>query len=451
MRAKITLALAAASALVLGACAPGSGTSTTNTSQQPASSVSTDPAKMGDVTLTLWDQEVRGGGNDELTQLISSFQTKYPNIKIKRVSRSFDDLVKTLRLALSGNDAPDVVQANNNRGQMGEFVKAKQLIALTPYEQAYKWDDRYPASVRAVASYSADGKTFGEGQLYGLPQMGEVVGIYYNKSKLKSLGIEVPKDWASFEAALAKAKSKGETPLQFGNLEKWPAVHVFGVVQGATVPATDIRKLGFGNSGASWTTDQNTSAAQTLVDWADKGYFTSGFNGLGYDPAWQAFGKGTGVFLIGGTWLGADLNTAMGDNVGFLVPPPATAGQTTYTTGASSLPFAITAKSAHPDAAAAFIDYITSADAMKVIAQKGNLPVLEVDSALAPNSVTKDEFAAYATVTKTDGLLPYLDWATPTMSDTIGAGLQDMLAKKKSVADTLKAFQKDYGDFTAGN
>ena len=257
----------------------------------------------------------------QMAELIKQFQAKYPNIKITRVSRSFDDLKTTLRLALSGNNAPDVVQANNGRSDMGEFVKAGQLVPLDEWAKAYNWGSRYLGSVLQYSRYSADGKTFGEGNLYGLPQVGEVVGIYYNKEKLTKLGVEPPKTWAEFEDALAKAKAAGEVPMQFGNLDKWPAIHVFGTVQDQSVPADQITTLAFGRAGASWNTPENTKAAETLVSWVDKGYFNQGFNGQGYDPAWQDFGKGNGVFLIAGTWLQADLQKALGDKVGFMLPP----------------------------------------------------------------------------------------------------------------------------------
>ena len=66
---------------------------------------------------------------------------------------------------------------------------------------------------------------------------------------------------------------------------------------------------------------ENEEAATKLQDWAEKGYFTKDFNGIGYDPAWQQFAKGDGPFLIAGTWLTADLADAMGDNVGFILTP----------------------------------------------------------------------------------------------------------------------------------
>ena len=445
----VLAAALATGALALAACAPGSSSdSASSSSSAPSGSVTTDPGKLGDVTLTVWDQEVRGGQDQQMSTLNKQFQQKYPNITIKRVSRSFDDLTKTLRLALTGKDAPDVVQANNTRSQMGEFVKAGQLVNLDRYAKAYGWNDRFPESVRATASYSPDGTTFGSGSLFGVPQVGEVVGIYTNTTKLKQLGIDMPTTWQDFDKALATAKSKGETPLVLGNLDKWPAVHVFGTVQGRYVPADDIRTLGYGRPGASWTTDGNVQAATTLADWAKKGYFTKGFNGEGYDPAWQGFTKGQGLFLIAGTWLQADLSDAMGTDVTFSLPPKSQVDDSEVATGGTGLPFAITSKSEHPDAAAAYIDFISNAKAMTTLAKTGNLPVVDTAKQQAPSPLGKDVFSAFDEVTSADGLVPYLDWATPTMSDTLGSTLQDLLAGKQSPQQAMQTLEKDYSDFT---
>ncbi|MEU7891935.1 extracellular solute-binding protein [Nonomuraea sp. NPDC049152] len=407
----------------------------------------TDAAALGNVTLTIWDQEVRGGQAAQMKQLNAAFEAKYPNIKLKRVSRSFDDLNTTLRLALSGNEPPDVVQANNGRPQMGAYVKAGYLRPLDPYAEAYGWKKRYPQSVLQYVSYSADGKVFGEGNVYGLPQVGEVVGVLYNKAKLTKLGLRPPKTWEEFETALAKAKAAGEVPLQLGNLDKWPGVHVFGTVQGRNVPADQITTLGFGRKGASWTTPDNTKAAQQLVDWVGKGYFNQGFNGQGYDAAWQAFGKGEGVFLIGGTWLIADLEKVMHEDLGFALPPNATP----LATGGTGLPFAVTAKSANPDAAAAYIDFITDADAMKVLTSNGLLPIADTDRQSVKAGSQQDMFMAFATVTKQDGLVPYLDYATPTFADTLGAAVQDLLAEKSTPQEFLATLEKDYKTFVESN
>ncbi|MET9338739.1 extracellular solute-binding protein [Nonomuraea sp. NPDC003804] len=449
-RGAVTRAVLAAGAAVLAltvaACAPGS--SAPPAPAQPASTVRTDAAALGPVTLTVWDQEVRGGQAAQIKQLNAAFEKKYPNITLNRVSRSFDDLNTTLRLALSGNQPPDVVQANNGRAQMGAFVKAGQLRPLDAYAEAYGWRKRYSPSVLQYVSYTPDGKIFGTGDLYGMPQVGEVVGILYNAAKLARLGLRPPTTWEEFDAALATAKAAGEVPLQLGNLDKWPAVHVFGTVQARYVSAPKITALGFGRKGASWTTPENLKAAEQLVDWVDKGYFAKGFNGQGYDAAWQAFGKGQGVFLIGGSWLVADLQKVMGKDLGFVRPP----GTPPVATGGTGLPFAITAKSPHPDAAAAYIDFLTSAEAMKVLTANGLLPIADANRQDGVGAgAQQDMFAAFGAVTERNGLVPYLDYATPTFADTLGAALQDLLAEKVAPQEFLATLEKDYKTFAESN
>ena len=444
----LTAALAVAALGLTAACAPGADTKRASTGVS-SGAVKTDGAALGNVTLTVWDQEVRGGQKAEIEALNASFHAKYPNITIKRNAQSFDDLAKTLRLALSGPDAPDVVESNNSRSQMGAFVAAKQIVSLEPYAKAYGWRTRFPESVLKLSSYSADAKTFGSGDVYGIPQMGEVVGVYYNKKKLAALGLAVPKTWSEFTKQLATIKGRGEAPLVLGDLEKWPAIHVLGPIQGAHSPAKEVQSLAMGNAGGDWTNATNTAAATELRDWVKAGYFNKDVNGSKYDDMIAKFGAGTGVFLIAGSWNTATLDPLMAANLGFFAPPPVTAGAAASTTGGTSLPFTITSASKHPDAAAAYINYITSDDAMKVIAKAGNLPVLHSAELAPATGAGRDVYAAYEAVTSKGNLLPYLDYATPTFSDTLGAALQDLIAGKQTPEQFTKTLQADYGKFVS--
>ena len=437
-------AAAAAAILFLAACAPGGGSDDDDGSdgEQQASDVQTDPAEMGEITLTVWDQEVRGGQAAQIEQLNAAFEEQYPNITIDRVSRSTDDLRTTLRLALTGDDAPDVVQANNGRPEMGQYVASDLLVPLDPYAEAYGWTDRFPASIRALASYSDDGSVYGEGQLYGLPQMGEIVGLFYSKSKLDELGMQPPETTEELEAILAAARDAGETPIQFGNSEPWAGIHEFGFVQNQFVDAETIRDLGFGRPGSSWTSDDNVTAAETIVSWVEAGYFTEGFNGIDYDTAWQNFAQGDGVFFPGGTWLVADLTETMGDDVGFVLTPAGASGEN-LVTGGISIPWAIPANGQNHDAAAAYINFITSADAMATVAETGNLPV--VDSADQPaEGLQAEVFEAWAEAGERDLLVPYLDYATETFYDTITAAIQDLLSGQADPQQFLETLEAEY-------
>lgn len=439
-----------ASAAVLAACAPGDSPApaTTASGSAPAPA-QTDPAALGDVELVVWDQEVRGSQNDALVALIAAFEEKYPNITITRTSQSFDDLKAQVSLALSGNDVPDVVQVNNARGDMGQFVKAGQLLDLGPYATQYGWEDRFPASVLGKVRYSTDATTFGDGNLYGLPQTGEIVGLFYSQAKLDAIGGQAPETWEDYLALLDAAKAAGEQPMVLGNIEKWPALHVFGPLQAHYVEPDTIVQLGMGNAGATWTDEANVAAMEQFATWGAEGNFGTSPNGLDYDAAWTEFTQGTGVFLPGGSWLATDMEAVMGEDLRFMAPPPAVDG-TLATTGGTGIPFSIPAKAKNPVAAAAYIDFITSEEAMRVIADNGGMPVLRTAELAPASGVQKDIYEAFDKVSQEGTLLPYLDYATPSFSDTAGTGLQEVLGGQKSPTDVLADFEADYQAFVGG-
>src|SRR5215212_11883061 len=200
-------------ALATGCGTPGGDDSDTaeKADKEAAKTVAKpDVAAAGDVTLTVWDQEVRGGQEAQIKRLNAAFQQRYPNVTIKRVAKSFTDLNTTLKLAVSGDDAPDVVQANQGRQVMGQLVKGGLLAPLDAYADAYGWEDRYSKVLIDLNRFSDDGTQFGSGSLYGLSQVGEIVGVFYNKRKVKTL----PKTFAEFEQQLAAAKAAGDVPIQ---------------------------------------------------------------------------------------------------------------------------------------------------------------------------------------------------------------------------------------------
>jgi raffinose/stachyose/melibiose transport system substrate-binding protein len=435
-------------ALLVLALAVGCGTPGEDEDSEPeveSSGAAVDVAEAGDVTLTVWDQEVRGGQEAQIKRLNAAFQEQYPNVTIDRVARSFEDLNTTLRTALQEDRVPDVVQANQGRPTMGQLVKGGLLRPLDEYAEAYDWDSRYPAVLLDLNRFSENAEQFGEGELYGLSQVGEIVGVYYNKSKVD----EFPATFEDFEQALADAKADGEVPIAFGNLDGWPGIHEFETVQAQFEDAAAIRDFVFARPGASFATPGNEEAATAIQGWADEGYFTPDFNGTGYDPAWQDFTKGEGVFLIAGTWLTADLADAMGDDVGFELMPPHEGTETPTALGGEGLPFAVTSGSENPDVAAAYIDFITNAEAAQVLTETNNLPAMRTD-AEPQGALLQEVFAAWTTLSDEDGLVPYLDYATPTFYDEITAGVQELLGGELEAAQFTEQIEEGYASFVDG-
>jgi raffinose/stachyose/melibiose transport system substrate-binding protein len=203
----------------------------------------------------------------------------------------------------------------------------------------------------------------------------------------------------------------------------------------------------FARDGASFATSENEEAAKKLQEWASKGYFTPDYNGTGYDPAWQQFAKGAGPFLIGGTWLTSNLADEMGDKVGFFLMPGPEEGRDPVSLGGESLPWGITQKSKNADVAAAYIDFLTNAQAAQVLVETDNLPAMKTD-AQPTSGVSQEVSEAWRGLSDADGLTPYIDYATPTFYDDFSGGVQKLLPGKLTPKEFVDDMQAKYAKFT---
>ncbi len=441
-------ALGASLALALAAtaCAPGGSTTNEPAASGSASPISKDVSAAGDVTLTVWDQNTDTGINDAQVELNNQFQQKYPNVKIERVSRSFSDLKTTLKLALTSKNPPDVVQANQGYPDMGSFVSGGLLRPEDDYAKLYGWDTYFPQQQLNINKFSADGKDWQSGNLYGVSQTGEIVGVYYNRKILKDLNLEVPQTITEFQAMLPTIKASGMLPIAYGDVEKSPGIHIYGITQAAIAGEQAVTDLVTGRSGA-WTDEPSVRAAQTIQDWSTKGYITEGANGISRDDALAAFADGKSAFVITGTWEQPKVIKGLGADAGFVALGP-DGSDTPVTTGGVGLAWAITTGSKHPDVAAAYIDFITNAAASQVLIDNGNLPAVPpADWAPKAGTAAGRRGERMEAGQHGSGLVPYLDYATPTFYDTLSAAVQQLTANKLTPQEFAEQLQKDYAAF----
>jgi raffinose/stachyose/melibiose transport system substrate-binding protein len=427
------------------ACTPGGSVSLVTAPPRPAV---TGVPDTGPITLTVWDQE-SGAVGKVWDQLNAEFEQKYPNVTVKRVNRDFGELKTLLSLAMSGPNGPDVVEANQGWPDMGHLVKAGLLLPLDNYAAAYGWRDRVSPNVLRVSSWSPDGKEFGTGNLYGYTTMGELVGVYYNKQLLSDLGLTIPTTLSDFEQDLEIAKQAGQVPIAFGNNDAFPGIHEYAEIQDQMAPTSYLTDLIFGTqrAGLSFATPENTDAAATLQNWANAGYFTPGFGGGGYDDSVSNFAKGEGLFMITGNWIVENLG-ADNTQFGFFPMPPMDAHDSPVATGGAGFPLSIAAGSEHPDAAAAYIDWMTSDHASDLLLQTGEIPLHNgKPPAVQPGTLLADVVNAARTVSDGNGVVPYEDWATPTFYDTITSNVQELMVNRQTPDEFVANVEADYQDF----
>jgi raffinose/stachyose/melibiose transport system substrate-binding protein len=431
--------------LLAGCAGQGAPTQVATASAPPSAEAN---ASAEPITLTFWDLEEGGGATKTRELLSNEFEAAHPNITVNRVVKSFDDLNATVKFALQGRDAPDIAAVNQGFTVMGALVKGGLIEPLDQFAAQYGWNDRIPSGVLRLNSFLPDASRFGSGNLYGLSMTAEIVGIFYNKAKLKELGLDVPKTIDEFAAAARAAHEKEGVGIAFGTLEKNPAMHLYTTFQNAFIDADYMQDWVFiSRPGLSFDVPGTRRAAELLQKLALEGVFTPDFLAVSRDDAVEHFANGSGVFLMGhGSWKVGQLADKMGDNVGFMLVPRETAGETRVATGSGGIAFSISSKSAHKGEAAALLDFLVSAHAGSLFASNGDLPAMAADQE-PPPGVFGDAARAWEEVRSGNTVVPFEDWTTDTMLETIRNNAQELMAGRISPEELVGRIQVDYAAF----
>jgi raffinose/stachyose/melibiose transport system substrate-binding protein len=346
---------------------------------------------------------------------------------------------------MSGDDAPDIAEAD---GAMApRLVAGKLLRPLNDYFDAYGWAARYPSSILSSLKASPDGKAYGTGDFWGVSTGGELTGVFYNKAVLDRAGVDLPATFDDFQAALATLHDKGEIPIQLGNLDQWSGSHVFSTLLDNTADPQGLQDWINGKPGATFTSPETKQALTTFKDWFSQGYISEQANGILDEDAVASFMDGQGAFLITGTWRTADISTTLGENGGFMLLPPKEEGGPSYATGSYQGTFGISPKTKNADLAAFFLDYITGPVAAS-INEAGDFLGWYPDENSAPaGTAAEDVQTAWASVLENNGLVGWLDSASPAMGDTLFPALQELMAGQQTPEQVMDAVQKTWEDY----
>jgi raffinose/stachyose/melibiose transport system substrate-binding protein len=411
-------------------------------------------AHYGNITLNVWSADNQDPGPKPVIEaLAKSFEKKFPNVTVKLKFYDFTSYIKILKLSLNSANSPDVAEGNQGYGMDALLVKAKLIRNLDPYAAKYGWNKYYPPGTAQQFRWTPDGKTYGKGNLWGVGQFGQSVGVFYNKTLLKKYGgdpANMPKTFADFTKLLAtlRAKAPSSIPIiELGNKDGYESLHDFGMVQGAYVSGQFMRNWIFHVPGSNYAAPANLKALTEFQRWFKEGYFGSDYNAVGENDASAAFGKGKGIFYLGGNWQAQVIQSGLKDNVGFMDMPPGPSGKY-VSIGATSLPWHISAKTKYADVGAAFINWlISSKGSAQLMYAQNQVPAITGAPAAKGNVYLSSIAAGWKQLVASNGLTLYPDWASDTMLTTMGTEFQKMIAQRQSPADTAKAIQADWAKF----
>jgi raffinose/stachyose/melibiose transport system substrate-binding protein len=355
---------------------------------------------------------------------------------------------------VAASDKPPDVFAGNQGFQVdGELVKAGLILPLDEYAKAYGWSESFTPETMQQFQWTEDGSTFGEGTIWGVAQTGQSVGVFTNKKKLAAAGVDPAdlKTFADFEGALAKLRESlpaDEPVIALGNKDQYAALHLWGGIQGAYMPAQDVRDWIFQHDGATFDTEGNLTSLQKLKEWADKNYFgkPDQYNSRNDNDAAIAFSKGEGAMLIAGNWNAATARDGLRDDAIFFNMPPGESGEM-VNIGSTSFPMHISAKTKQRDLAAAYLDWITGPDAAQELVNTQQVPAAIDATVKMGDPLGQEVKDGWDELVDAGGLTLYPDWSSPTMLQTMGQSFQEMLAGRISSEDVVSRVQDDWDEY----
>jgi raffinose/stachyose/melibiose transport system substrate-binding protein len=395
-----------------------------------------------EVTLVVWDNWVRDAEQEMIETLNAEFEAAHPGVTIQREVYATDDLTDILPLELSSDSGPDVAMINQGYTGMGALVQAGLLLPLNDYADQYDWWSRYAEGLHSRNSFSEDGTQFGVGNLYGVSNTAEVVGVYYHRDIFEQYGLEIPQTLDEMEALMDTLVADGVTPIAFGSLDGWPAIHEFSVLQGVYTTLDELDAFMYRLEGGTFDTEANLQAAQKLVDWVGKDYFTPGFAGLDYDTTTSEFLAGNAAMWITGNWMTGTIVEEVGEEpIGFFPFPSDEAGVPAIVPGGVGLAYGIRAGSEHADLAAEYIDLITGPRAAELLFERGFFPATAIDtSLLTEGTLTADMFNVWSAVSGANAVGHWLDWTAPN----IDANIQELMGEAVSPEQFVSDVEADY-------
>ncbi|MQY39943.1 hypothetical protein SRB17_79720 [Streptomyces sp. RB17] len=429
MRAsRLTLALASgtACALTLAGCGGGGGTG----SQSAGAAAVADPADSGSFTFIA---QATGNKDEPFDAIISAFEKKYPNIKVKAeylpIGTSYAD---SLRTRLRGGNQPDVYYAAPGGGGLTSLLNlADAGLAADLTRQSW---------TSGLVDKNAHGLFYQGGRLWGVPFDRVVVAQVYNTTALKKSGIQVPRTMDELLAACRTARKQGKSMISLAGASTENA-GLFASALAANYVLGDDPEFNTQRDQGKTTFAGNAgwqATAKAIIDMNKAGCFQKGVEAADIPQAAPALVQGKALsFVIPTGAFGALRGISPSIQLEAHPLPGATAaGTNIYSSQSDAL--AISPKGAKNGAATTFLKYVSTEGGDAVYAKAtGNLPLKGTLNDPALNSISgilTDQKHVYPMV--------QLPWPNPEVYNNLGKGVQGLLTGQQSADAVLKSMDE---------
>lgn len=302
-----------------------------------------------DVTLT-----IESWRNDDLTiwqdKIIPAFEAANPGIKVVFAPSAPAEYNAVLNSKLDAGSAGDLITCRPFDASL-ELYNKGQLADLSGLAAMANFSD-----VAKSAWQTDDGAA-----TFCVPMASVIHGFIYNKDAFDALGLAVPTTEEEFFAALEKIKADGTyIPMAMGTADQWEAATMgYNNIGPNYWKGEEGRKALI--AGTQKLTDEPWVAPyRQLAKWKD--YLGDGFEAQTYPDSQNLFTLGRAAIYPAGSWEISGFNAQAGFKMGAFPPPVAKAGDECYISDHTDIAIGMNAKSAHPEAAKTFLEWVGSAE-----------------------------------------------------------------------------------------
>lgn len=233
----------------------------------------------GGGAFAVWDPYPQFDAGSAWARVIGECGAK-AGVEVERQAYDTSDLAGKVLLAAQQGTAPNVLVVDNpvvSTLAEGGVLKANEDTGL----------DASQASPNLVAPGQVDGRA------YGVPIGANTLALYYNKAVLAQAGVDPASltDWASLDAALAKATGVGKKGITFSAIGTEEGSFQFlPWFWGAGAELTDLSSA------------EAVAAVELWKSWLDRRYAPNSVVGNTQTTSWQEFATGEYAFAENGTW-----------------------------------------------------------------------------------------------------------------------------------------------------
>jgi raffinose/stachyose/melibiose transport system substrate-binding protein len=360
---------------------------------------------------------------------VNRFEEQHPQYTLEREAIKSDEIRKVIQSRLRSDEPPDVFTYDTGPGFGGVLAEAGLLLPLEDAYQQRGWGIYEWAKQRATYN----------GTVYGVPDQVEEIIFYYNKDLMP----EVPKTVDELRQIANELKGQGIIPFAFGNLEQWPAGHLFSIGVSNVLGREGLDNILYANG--RWDIPEVEEAINLLFrEFVESGYYPEGPNSLGSDGANALFYTGEAAMNPTGTWLVPEIVQTVQDfEVGFFPFPSIEGSGISPPAGLGSGLF-VAKKASTPRGAIDFIDYLLEESTARLAIETLNvIPAQPVNpQGLEVPELFKEVLEDLSTTPEAQSFGYNIDVLAPqSFNEVMFNGFQEVLNGTRSPVEQAAALQ----------